>query len=476
MMMAPATHTPWLGDSASIKQSTLWKSVRLTKKLWLLSILFTSVVVVGFIALMLMPWQQTIQGLGEVSALYPSNRPQTIQSPLDARIEQWLVSEGTLVKQGQPLLKLAEYKQYYLDEHLLERTKGMLAANLAEQAVLQHQLGVFGNQASSYGQLQHFTLQETEAKLQQIRAKQREAEQDLQAAKQNLLTAKLNVERTQTLETEGLKSKRERELAELAYVKAQTDLQGMQAKLNGILQEQAGASASIQSKFAENETKVLDASSKQLKAQQDLAKLKSLQLKLEVEIRGLERRQAFRTVTAPVDGKLVRAGNAGLAEQVKEGQSLGVIFPQTDDVAAIVTVSDLDAPLVRVGRHARLQFSGFPALQFFGWPKVHLGTFAGTVSVVDAVDDGKNKFRVIITPDKSTIANDKTETPWPSTQYLRPGTQVQAWIQLDIVPFGYELWRRFNGFPNSVNTAPEDSQDLKVKKGFNIRSNVGKDK
>ena len=59
-----------------------------------------------------------------------------------------------------------------------------------------------------------------------------------------------------------------------------------------------------------------------------------------------------------------------------------------------------DVPLVTVDREVRLQFEGWPAIQFgSGWPNVALGTYGGRVAAVDATDNGKGKFRVLVRPE-----------------------------------------------------------------------------
>ena len=49
------------------------------------------------------------------------------------------------------------------------------------------------------------------------------------------------------------------------------------------------------------------------------------------------------------------------------------------------------------------------------------------------------------------------DKPWPSTKYLRAGTQASGWIMLDTVALGYEMWRQFNGFPPALKKAPADT-------------------
>ena len=83
------------------------------------------------------------------------------------------------------------------------------------------------------------------------------------------------------------------------------------------------------------------------------------------------------------------------------------------------------------------------------------GTFGGEVALIDSADDGSGRFRILVTPDK--------DEPWPTGMYLRQGVRVNGWVLLDQVKLGYELWRRFNGFPPAVKT-PESEAAAKKKK------------
>ena len=96
-------------------------------------------------------------------------------------------------------------------------------------------------------------------------------------------------------------------------------------------------------------------------------------------------------------------------------------------------------PLVHPGDPVRLMFN-MAAIQFVGWPSVAVGTFGGRVQLVDATDTRAGRFRILVVPDPD-------DDPWPSANYLRQGVQAKAWVLLRVVPLGWELWRRFNGFP-----------------------------
>jgi multidrug efflux pump subunit AcrA (membrane-fusion protein) len=89
---------------------------------WLL-ILF----VIGFACLFL-PWTQNIRAKGQVTSLNPDEKPQTIQSKIDGRIEAWYVREGDEVIKGDTILRISEIKDQYFDPSLLERTREQIEA------------------------------------------------------------------------------------------------------------------------------------------------------------------------------------------------------------------------------------------------------------------------------------------------------------------------------------------------------------
>ncbi len=172
-------------------------------------------------------------------------------------------------------------------------------------------------------------------------------------------------------------------------------------------------------------------------------------------------RQGAQTVVAPRDGTIQRILVPEGGPVFKAGEALGVLIPQTDQRAIEVWVSGNDVPLIFPGRKARIQFEGWPALQFSGWPSVAVGTFAGTVAVVDPFDNGAGRFRILIVADPEAGPSDQ----WPSSRYLRQGVRANAWVLLDTVRVGYELWRQFNGFPPSQPKPPVDEQAKSGAKG-----------
>jgi multidrug resistance efflux pump len=203
-----------------------------------------------------------------------------------------------------------------------------------------------------------------------------------------------NLNRQQNLYKNGLASKREFELAQINYQKSLADQQYYKSQL--------------------------------IKAQSSLS------------------RQSSQLIVADRDGIVINTLASSGSKVVKSGDVLATFLPATDNIAVEIYISGNDVPLVSPGRKVRLVFDGWPSIQFSGWPSVSIGTFGGVVKVVDYASGPNGMFRVLIVPDAK-------EPSWPSKNFLRMGARVQAYIQLNKVLLGYELWRELNGFPIAIN-------------------------
>ena len=79
-----------------------------------------------FLVTLFLPWQQNIHGTGQVTALSPSNRPQTIQTIIAGRIQDWKISEGQFVKKGDTIAIISEVKEKYFDPQMLLRLREVI--------------------------------------------------------------------------------------------------------------------------------------------------------------------------------------------------------------------------------------------------------------------------------------------------------------------------------------------------------------
>ena len=186
-----------------------------------------------------------------------------------------------------------------------------------------------------------------------------------------------------------------------------------------------------------------------LKYKNDIAKGEVSLAKIEVRIA----RQQSQLVKSPLTGTIVNRLSGEDSVQVKQGDPLATLIPDTKSRAVALWLDGNDIPLVHVGQTVRLQFEGWPAIQFSGWPSVAVGTFGGVVEFIDPTDNGKGLFRILVTPSNSE--------QWPGPNYLRQGVKTNGWVMLSQVPVWFELWRRFNGFPPAIKEKPPESNGAK---------------
>jgi multidrug resistance efflux pump len=270
----------------------------------------------------------------------------------------------------------------------------------------------------------------------------------------NKLQAKLNYERQRALAEDRIKP-------EVEIEKLKRELDGAEAELAAALQDVEAARNEALAKKNELEekrnvaqTKIDYARAMQQDALGKAATIRKEISDVEMELQGFQRR----TVYAPRDGTIFRMPIYELGQTLKEGEAVVTIVPDVTQKAVELHVPGNDMPLIEEGQEVRLQFEGWPAVQFAGWPSVAVGTFGGLVANVDATDNGKGQFRILITP------NSESE-PWPSDRFLRQGVRANGWVMLRRVTIGYEIWRQLNGFPVMVaDTEPKDATKVKPPK------------
>ncbi len=303
-------------------------------------------IVITLAFLIYVPWVQTTSGRGVVTTLSPNERKQDINALVPGRIEEWFVRDGSTVKKGDPIVRIADIDPMLIDRLQAERG----------QMVLQ-----------------------------------------LQAAQSALATAQIDERRSRELFEAGLAAHRDYELAQIKVADMQGRVAAAQADLN--------------------------------RADTNIA------------------RQSEQIVRAPRDG-FIQSLNAGdAATYINAGDVLATFVPANTGRVVEIFIDGRDVALVKPGDVTRIQFEGWPAVQFSGWPSVAIGTFGGRVISVDHSAQVDGRFRVLIAEDRSEVG------AWPEERYVRFGAAVQAWVLLETVPIGYEIWRQLNNFPPVLPTA-----------------------
>ena len=385
---------------------------------------------------MFLPWQQFVEGKGEVTAFAPRDRPQFVPTTISGRIVEWYVQEGQAVKAGDPILRITEVKDDYLDPRTIDRYTEQVTGKSQAVSSKREKVRQLGTQIALLEQNLRLSEQKARTKVAQYEA-------ELRAAVIDSSTFLTQLERQQALLEQELTRLTDLENARVRY-------QNAIAKVQEKRQNLQAAQIELTSVPVEYGEKIAKARSDQAATQAEVGEGVADVAKLRQNVQNLEIRNGFYVIRAPQNGTVVRATRAGIGEQIKEGETVVTIMPADAQQAVALNVKPMDVPLLSVGRKVRLQFDGWPALQFAGWPSVSVGTFGGTVAVIDRVPGVKGDFRVLVIPDTSAQGDD----PWP--RQLRLGSGVLGWAMLDEVRVGFELWRRVNGFPPSLREASDE--------------------
>ncbi len=390
------------------------------------------------IIIMFLPWTQNISGVGNVTTLKPDHRPQTIQSPIPGRIEQWYVKEGDFVKKGDTILFISEVKNEYFDPNLVQRTGKQIKAKSMAVTSYQEKVKALDIQANALINERGLKLQQAKNKLMQSRLKVQSDSIDLEAAKTNILIAQRQYDRTVQLESEGLKALTDVEEKRLKLQETQAKLISQENKLLASKNDVINAEVEINRVTAEYTDKIAKARSDKFTAQSSQFDAEAQVTKLENEYTNYEIRNDLYYIRAPQDGFINKAIRAGVGETFKEGDQLLSVMPADYELAVETFVKPIDLPLIHIGEKVRIQFDGWPVIIFSGWPNVSYGTYGGKVVAIETFISDNGKYRVLIAPDTD-------DHDWPKD--IRVGSGANSIALLEDVPIWFELWRKLNGFP-----------------------------
>jgi membrane fusion protein, adhesin transport system len=428
----PSTRAPL----AQLAGSTRW--VRRIA-VWLFIILLA-----GMVAMLLLPWQQTVTGRGRVITYDPNHRQQEVDAPISGRlveIRPGLV-EGARVRAGEVLMKIE-----VVDPILKQRIDEQIEAQRQKLASEKVIVSAYRKNVEAFEEVYRQTSIAQDEFVKVGEQKVLAAEQGLEAAIAKYDQKEKDRIRREELFKQKVESRYEWELAVADAAEAK-------AKLGQARTYVAAEKNELSAKMAERLHKLQEAQAKIDSARAVYSKSVGDVASAEKELSDVLAKGSLQVqpVTAPLDGYVLKLRSFQGGQIVSVGSPLFELVPATADRAVEIKVDGNDAPLVAThdqlgaARKVRLQFEGWPAVQFAGWPSVAIGTFGGVVAIVDQADDGNGKFRVLIRPDPE-------DRPWPEASILRQGVRVNGWVLLDEVTLGQEMWRQFNGFPPTVAIA-----------------------
>jgi len=426
---------------------------RVPRRLRVFSRLTFMIFIVFAGAVSFIPWTQTVTVQGKLSAHSATERPQEIHSQINGSIQSWHVHEGDTVQKGDLILELGDVNPKFMAPDLLERLdQSRVALEQRRQAALDR-AKILETRIEEMTNLTQAASSSAEARVSEADNKTLSAEQRTAAAEIARETADLNLQRSRVLESQGLISKRELELAIQAATKAEAGVKAARAEIRETQESRRALEHSRDQIDAELVQRLLSAKSQRTSALGEAAKASKELADLQLTRSNAMQRRVASKVLAPFGGTVVRVNPLGSGEIVHPKDLLFTIVPESTSPAIEMWAGSIDAPLLKPGRMVRILFQGVPAIPLPAWPELMAGTYDGRIQVVDQSASPNGQFRLWVEPDIE-------RRPWPPQEQVRQGTQAMGWVILNRVPLWYEMWRRFNLFPPDYNTGKVSLTDV----------------
>jgi multidrug efflux pump subunit AcrA (membrane-fusion protein) len=201
-------------NSSDLEKFETVKNLNLNSNSKTLNRIIISVCIIGVLILFL-PWTQNISGSGSVTTLKPNQRPQSIQSVISGRIENWYVQEGDFVNKGDTILFISEIKEDYMDPNLVANTQKQVNAKKLSLESYGSKVTTLSSQIQSIETEKRLKLEQAENKIKQSLLKIKSDSIDLVAVKTQLKIANTQFSRSVQLNNEGLKPLTDVELVKM---------------------------------------------------------------------------------------------------------------------------------------------------------------------------------------------------------------------------------------------------------------------
>ena len=398
------------------------------------------------LVIMFIPWTQNIRAKGQVTTLKPDQRPQTIHSVIAGRIEEWFVQEGDFVAKGDTILFLSEIKDEFFDPQLLDRTKQQLESKEMTVRSYMQKITSLDDQIDALVETSALKLEQTKNKIAQANLRILSDSSEFKAAEINYKVAIDQYDRMKKLNEQGLRSLTDLESRELTMQKTKAEMIAKENALLSTRNELINLKVELTSIEAQYKDQIAKAESNKYAAMSAMYDAEVVVTKLQNQYMNYSVRTDMYYILAPQNGYVTQAIQSGLGETIKEGEEIVSIMPANFNLAVAMFVEPIDLPLLKKGNKVRVQFDGWPAIVFSGWPNTSYGTYGGVVFAIDNFISPNGKYRVL-------VAQDPDDHQWPDA--LRVGAGASTMTLLNDVPIGYEIWRQINGFPPDYYTLNE---------------------
>ena len=407
------------------------KTNPLVERVWVISV----AILLFFIAVLFLPWRQTVEGEGQLIAYDANERVHTISATINGFIDHYYTGEDQHVLKGDKLFTMTD-----LDKEYTKRVYSMKESLDIQYTNTEKEIEALKkNKTSTEEQKKirttlyekHYTQAGEQVKSLQLKRK----------AQFNRYTIELNnFKRIEQLYRAKIESKRRFEKAQNSYIaqkaqleKIDIDISVQKRRLSIIEQEKM--------QFMEEINNTLRTIDNTILASQ--TRLNGLKREQERQLTDIARYETA-AVLAQRDGTVMRILKNDKNTYVKKGEDVLQFSPDVSTRTVLLKVSDFNMPLIKEGLSVRIRFYGWPVLNIPGWPMIRFGTFGGIIKKVDPISHEKGYYYAYVVEDP--------KEPWPSQKELRVGTGATVWVALSNVPIWYQLWRLMNAFPPKMVT------------------------
>jgi multidrug efflux pump subunit AcrA (membrane-fusion protein) len=441
-----------INESIDLNRYKSFKTLETRSVSKVLILIMISILIVSVLS-MFLPWTQNIRAQGNVTTLNPYDRPQSIQATIGGKIEKWHVQEGDLVAIGDTIVRISEVKEEYMDPSILDNTGSQIFAKSESSKAYGEKAINLNQQLEALLKSKDVKLKQNRIKLKQTRLKIESDSIDLIAASTKIDIARNQLIRIQNLYDDGLKSLTDLEAKRLSVREAEAKVVAIQNKININKNELLNLKSNIPAIINEYKNKIAKSRSERMSALSSKYDADASKSKLQSQYNTYKVRQANYYITSPINGTVTEAIKTGIGELIKAGDGIVNIIPLEYSLAVEAFISPRDMPLLKLEQKVRVQFDGWPAIVFSGWPNSSYGTFGGKIFAINNDISKNGKYRILIAPDEE-------ESLWPKE--IRVGGGANTITLLNDVRVGYEIWRQLNGFPADFYKNGK-SKDLKTK-------------
>ena len=396
---------------------------------------FTFILILFFVAILFLPWRQSIEATGTLIAYDPTQRVQFVSAPIDGFIDTYYVSENEHVYKGMKLFDMIDP-----DKQFKTRVYNMKDGFEQQNKNTNDELTVLAQKNISLMNQKKIRIQLYDKQYAQAQEKLKSLQLKYKAQKKNHEVLLNNFTRIKQLYVQNIESKRSFEKAENLYINAKTivdkieiDIEVQKGQLSIIQEEKKQFLEEIQNQIRTLENNVL-----------------STQTRINILTRDYEKhlteiaRYETSSVVSQKDGSVMRILQSDKNTYINKGQPILRFSPDVNTSSFLMKVSDFNMPLIKEGLTVRIRFHGWPVLHVPGWPAIQFGTFGGIIKKVDPILHEEGGYYAYVVEDP--------KEPWPSKDELRIGTNATAWVALSKVPIWYEIWRLINAFPSNMVT------------------------